>query len=285
MVSDRETTIHKHTRTKSSNPSPSTLFKTVHQETSVSSLRQHHCSSPNKQTQSTELCALMWRLLAWCNKHHITQSETRPRFNVILDGLSRRNQIQQTEWSLSLQIIKQITQLCEHPQIELFSTTLNNKLPTYVSPIPDPQAWAVDALNIWKNIVSYAFPPTALLPRVVPKLLSQGCRLILIAPGWPTKPWFWDLVELSLDHPRQLPPIHSLLKQPLNNQFHSYPESLNLHAWYLGVQPSRTKVSLQQWQIELLQLKDSLLQPSTHQNGQFFNVGASENRWTSGLPL
>ena len=92
--------------------------------------------------------------------------------------------------------------------------------------------------------------------------------------------WFWDLVELSLDHPRQLPPIRSLLKQPLNNQFYSHPESLNLHAWYLGVQSSRTKVPLQKWQIELLHLKDTLPEPSTHQNGQFFNVGASKNRWT-----
>ena len=69
-----------------------------------------------------------------------------------------------------------------------------SKLPTYVSPIPDPQTWAVDALNIsWKNIVGYAFTPTALLPRMVQKLLPQPCRLILIAQGWPTKLWFWDL--------------------------------------------------------------------------------------------
>ena len=90
--------------------------------------------------------------------------------------------------------------------------------------------------------------------------LQQLCYpgwFILIAPGWPTKPWFWDLVELSLDHPRQLPPIRSLLKQPLNNQFHTHPESLNLHVWFLGVQSSRTRASLQKWQIELLHLKDS----------------------------
>ena len=57
--------------------------------------------------------------------------------------------------------------------------------------------------------VAYAFPPTALLPKVVQKLQSQICRIILIAPGWPTKPWFWDLVEMSLDIPRQLPPIRT----------------------------------------------------------------------------
>ena len=106
--------------------------------------------------------------------------------------------------------------------MDLFATSLNNnKLSLYVSPIPDSQAWAVDALNLpWENLVAYAFPPTALLPKVIQKLQSQICRIILIiAPGWPTKPWFWDLVEMSLDIPRQLPFIHTLLKttteQPL----------------------------------------------------------------------
>ena len=56
-------------------------------------------------------------------------------------------------------------------------------LPTYVSPIPDPQAWAVDALNIpWENMVAYAFPPTTLLPKVVQKIQSQTYRIIPIVP-------------------------------------------------------------------------------------------------------
>ena len=54
--------------------------------------------------------------------------------------------------------------------MDLLATRLNIKLPLYVSPIPDPQAWAIDALNIpWENLVAYAFPPTALLPKVVQK--------------------------------------------------------------------------------------------------------------------
>ena len=32
------------------------------------------------------------------------------------------------------------------------------------------------------------------------------------------KPWFWDLVKLLINHPRQLPPICCLLKQPLTEQ-------------------------------------------------------------------
>ena len=206
-------------------------------------------------TRSAELCVLMWRILTWCHQNNVTlRARHIPgSLNVIADGLSRRNQIQPTKWSLSPHIFKQISKLWESLQVDLFATSLNKKIPTYVSPIPDPQDWAVDALNVpWENLVAYAFPPTALLPKVVQKLQSQTCRMILIAPGWLTKPWFWDLVELSLDIPRQLLPIHTLLKQPLNNHYHANPTSLNLHVWYLGVQHSKNMASLQKWQKELL---------------------------------
>ena len=102
----------------------------------------------NKQggAKSAELCALMWRILTWCHLNNVTQARHVPgSLNVIADGLSRRNQIQSTEWSLSPQIFKQISKLWESPQVDLFATSLNKKLPTYVSPIPDSQAWAVDA--------------------------------------------------------------------------------------------------------------------------------------------
>ena len=240
----------------------------------------------NKQggTRSAELCALMWRILTWCNLNNVTlrARHVPGSLNVIADGLSRRNQIQSTEWSLSPQVFKQIFKIWESPQVDLFATRLNTKLPLYVSPIPDPQAWAVDALNIpWENLVAYAFPPTALLPKVVQKLQSQMCRLLLIAPGWPSKPWFWDLVEMSLDVPRRLPQIRTLLKQPMNNLFHSNPASLNLHVWYLGAQHCNNEGSLQRWQRELLLLRDSQQEPSTPQSGLFSKDGAWNNRWTS----
>ena len=158
----------------------------------------------NKQggTRSAELCALMWRILTWYNLNNVTlrARHVPGSLNVIVDGFSRRNQIQSTEWSLSPQVFKQISKIWESPQVDLFATRLNTKLPLHVSPIPDPQAWAVDTLNIpWENLVAYVFPPTTFLPKVVQKLQSQMCRLLLIATGWPSKPWFWDLVEMPLD--------------------------------------------------------------------------------------
>ena len=55
MVSGRKTTTHKCIGTKSSDPSSSTLLTTMQQETGVSSIRQHHGSSPHKQTGGNPL--------------------------------------------------------------------------------------------------------------------------------------------------------------------------------------------------------------------------------------
>ena len=102
----------------------------------------------------------MWRILTWCDQNTVTLRARHilGSLNVIVDGLSRRNQIQSTEWSLSPQIFKQISKLWESPQVNLFATSLNKKFPLYVCPIPNPQAWAVDALNIsWESLVVHCF--------------------------------------------------------------------------------------------------------------------------------
>ena len=66
------------------------------------------------------------------------------------------------------------------------------------SPVPDSLALAVDAYSLpWEDLDPYAFPPVAILGRVVAKLRNYTCRrIILIAPGWPNMPWFWNLVAL-----------------------------------------------------------------------------------------
>ena len=54
------------------------------------------------------------------------------------------------------------------PPVDLFATHLNHNLPLYVSPVPDPNAWDIDALNInWTALTAYVYPPTALLHRVI----------------------------------------------------------------------------------------------------------------------
>ena len=244
----------------------------------------------NKQggTHSAEMCALLWKIMTWCHHYHITlKARHIPGcLNVMADLLSRSNQVQSTEWSLHPQVFKQICRKWFTPHVDLFATHLNHKLPLYVSPIPDPRAWNIDALNInWTNLTAYAYPLMALLHKVIQKIKQCHCLIIVIAPGWPGMPWFWDLVQLSTEIPLQLPVSTTLLKQSHNYVFHNNPQQLNLHAWCLGADNSKNKASLWRWQRELLPLSGHQQGPSTGQSGPYLKNGAEKIRWISPLHL
>jgi hypothetical protein len=84
------------------------------------------------------------------------------------------------------------------PNIDLFATKLNFVLPIYISPVGDPQAFAVDALSVdWKGMSAYAFPPTTLLLKVIQKITETPCPVLLVTPYWPRMPWFALLLQLA----------------------------------------------------------------------------------------
>ena len=188
---------------------------------------------------------------------------------MIADKLSRLGQTIQTEWSLHPEVFKAICSRWHQPQVDLFATRFKNKLPQFVSPVPDSQAWAVDALSLsWENLDPYAFPPAAILGKVVEKLQDYPCsRVILIAPGWSNMPWVWDLVAMSSQIPLCLPNLPNLVSQPFNQTLHRNLSKLNLHAWLLEPQQSRSRASLKQWQHELRLLKEDQPDPSMRQSG------------------
>ena len=116
--------------------------------------------------RSGPLCALLWRIFTWCTGKQVTLKARHiaGRLNVVADKLSRLGQTIQTEWSLLPEVFQTLCNRWHQPQIDLFATRFNNKLPLFVSPVPDPMATAVDALILsWENLDAYVFPPTAIL--------------------------------------------------------------------------------------------------------------------------
>ena len=207
--------------------------------------------------------------MTWCHPYKITlKARHIPGcLKVMANLLSRSNQVQSTEWSLHPQVFKQICH--KWFTAHLFATRLNHKLPLYVSPVPDQNAWDIDALNInWSGLTVYAYPPTALLHRVIQKIGQCNRLIIVIAPSWPG-----------------LPVSTTLLKQSHNYVFHSNPQHLNLHAWCLGVDNSKNKASLWRWLRELLPLRGHQQEPSIHQSGPYLKNGAEKTWWISPLPL
>ncbi|XP_071153579.1 uncharacterized protein [Mytilus edulis] len=91
--------------------------------------------------------------------------------NLLADALSRSRVPVNTEWEIHPSVFQEIILCRDRPHINLFATSLNHKLETYVSPIPDEKAWAVDAMTLsWKGMFSYMFPPFRLLPKILHKI-------------------------------------------------------------------------------------------------------------------
>ena len=232
--------------------------------------------------RSGPLCALLWRILTWCSQRQVTLKARHipGRLNVIADKLSRLGQTIQTEWSLLTEVFQTLCQRWHRPQIDLFATRFNHKLPQFVSPVPDSLAVAVDALTLsWEDLDAYAFPPTAILGKVVEKLIHSPCkRIILIAPGWPNMAWFWDLVNMSSQVPICLPIQPNLLTQPFNQIPHRNLTNLNLHAWLLEPQQLNNRASLRQWQRGLRLLKEGQPDQSMRRSGPFFTKWCIANQ-------
>ena len=161
--------------------------------------------------------------------------------NVLADTLSRPHQLPSTEWSLNMEVFLSLR--CRWAvQIDLFATSENPRCSINFSPIRDPQSAGTDAfLQSWDGLQAYAFPPWSIIPRVLAKLrVSRGTELTLVALYWPLRPWFPDLLQLSLAPPVVLPDRPDLLFQPRSRLRYQGLHRLRLHAWRLsGASPGR----------------------------------------------
>ena len=101
----------------------------------------------NKQggTHSPNLCVEVWKIHHWCLKHQIIVRVCHipGKFNDLADRLSRTDKIVKTEWALDQSIANSIFQMFNYPSLDLFATRFNHKLPLYVSPVLDNQAFAI----------------------------------------------------------------------------------------------------------------------------------------------
>ena len=193
---------------------------------------------PRKEggTRSPLLNSLAQEILRWTESLSIRLA---PQFlpgsqNVLADALSRPHQLPHSEWSLNMDVFLSLRRLWP-VQIDLFATSDNRRCSIYFSPLHDPMSAGTDAfLQSWDGLQAYAFPPVSLIPRVLAKLrASSGTELTLVAPHWARRPWFADLLLLSLAPPVVLPSRRDLLRLPRSR--HLYPDlhRLRLHAWRL----------------------------------------------------
>ncbi|KAJ8949104.1 hypothetical protein NQ317_004198 [Molorchus minor] len=220
-------------------------------------------------TRHSHLQNLTQKLWHWCEERNIFIHATYviTKDNTKADKLSRCKSIS-TEFELSPDIFNYITDQLGKPSIDLFASRINTKCAKYVSWGPDPDSWAVDALTLnWRDFKFYAFPPFILLDRVLEKIRDEKTTGIVVAPYWPSAPWFPLYHNLLTTDPIIISPRADMLLSPFRQ--HPLDNSLSLIAGILwwnycqeqGVDPF--SINLQSTLKFLLQMIQEKLSYST----------------------
>ena len=63
----------------------------------------------------------------------------------------------------------------------------------------------------WTCLFGYASPPWNLIGRVLAKVEKQKANVVLVAPVWPSQPWYPRLLSLLVEIPHQITPQVNLL--------------------------------------------------------------------------
>ncbi|XP_059371000.1 uncharacterized protein LOC132108312, partial [Carassius carassius] len=141
------------------------------------------------------------------------------RLNVGADILSRQGP-RPGEWMLHPEVVKQIWRVFGTAQVDLFATQETLQCPLWFSLVHTAPLGLDAMVQTWPRLCLYAFPPIALLPGVLARVRRDGARLLLVAPFWPGRVWFSDLVSLLDGSPWEIPIRTDLLSQAQGTIIH-----------------------------------------------------------------
>ena len=240
------------------------------------------CAYINKSggTRSRDLCQLALEMLGWCIDHQIELRAVHvPGVdNVLADFLSRQR-IDPREWGLHHHVVNWLFKVWDRPNIDLFASIHNHKLPVFCSLYPSPMAVTQDAFSIdWGSYyLGYAFPPPIILMRVLQKVRMDRARLILIAPRWPMRAWYSLILNMLVEIPLLLPVREDLLAQ--FRVFHPNPAQLSLVAWKISGVPSEHRAFQRTLSARSFSPERPEPWQATMPNGQPLLAGVVSNNW------
>ncbi|OOZ38563.1 hypothetical protein BOW52_08340 [Solemya elarraichensis gill symbiont] len=193
--------------------------------------------------ESTELDVLSKQIWEWCLPRQIYISAIHVPGRLNTADFYSRNFSDSTEWMLKQDIF---LRLCRHtfiPDVDLFASRLNKRLPRFVSWFPEPGAIAVNALALsWSKFLPYMFPPFNLIGKVINKIVSDKVdKALLVVPYWFTQSWFPVLLDNMCDFPVRLPRHRDLLVLPHNQALHPLGKKLKMIGVTLSGNTCRVK--------------------------------------------
>ena len=153
--------------------------------------------------RSQAVSSVITDLYSFCQERNlvIKASFLKGRLNLRADALSRR--VKDHGYSLPVSLFQHFcNHFCLDPEVDLFASRLNNKLPFYYSRGPDPSSSGFDAFSMdWPNSV-YAFPPIMLVDKFLAYFMNHNISEgLVVVPYWPGQSFFPNLLKLISNTP------------------------------------------------------------------------------------
>lgn len=180
---------------------------------------------------------------AWRSRHlpgvKMTRADTLSRFH-----------FDTRDWKMNREIFAALAQRWGGFDVDLFAAAPNAQVPVFAAIRPDPRSAFTDAFSrSWANLGHvWAFPPFALIARVVAKMAREQCSGVLIAPAWAAH-WLPQLARASVEAV-VLPMSPQLLRPPNFPANQSpYHQKWPLIAWHISHDAAglRPRLSKQSW--------------------------------------
>ncbi len=183
--------------------------------------------------RSRRMSQLARHLLLWSRKH------LRSLRAIHIPGLLYRTADELSraalpgEWRLHPQTVQLIWRRFGLAQVDLFASLETSHCQLFYSLTEG--TLGTDALaHSWpQGLRKYAFPPVSLLAQTLCKVREEEEQVLLVAPYWPTRTWFPELMLLVTAPPWQIPLRKDLLTQRRGTLWHPRPDLWKLHVWSL----------------------------------------------------
>ncbi len=183
--------------------------------------------------RSRRMSQLARHLLLWSRKHlrSLRAIHIPGLLNRIADELSRA--ALPGEWRLHPQTVQLIWQRFGLAQVDLFASLETSHCQLFYS-LTDGTLGTDALAHSWpRGLRKYAFPPVSLLAQTLCKVREEEEQILLVAPYWPTRTWFPELMLLVTAPPWQIPLRKDLLTQRRGTLWHPRPDLWKLHVWSL----------------------------------------------------
>ncbi len=183
--------------------------------------------------RSRRMSQLARHLVLWSQKHlrSLRAIHIPGLLNRAADELSRA--ALPREWRLHPQTVQLMWRRFGPAQVDLFASLETSHCQLFFSLTEG--TLGTDALaHSWpRGLRKYAFPPVSLLAQTLCKIREDEEQVLLVAPYWPTRTWFPELMLLVTAPPWQIPLRKDLLTQRRGTLWHPRPDLWKLHVWSL----------------------------------------------------